>query len=132
MMDDATEIDTLKKELRNTQDSVLLIHSDLKQMSSGIGEMAASMKVMVQVQSDMRLMNERIETRHQAQKEINSLLHARIDATNSGIKDKSKILEEQASKGNSAYTFLMWVGGVIGTLIVGTAFTVFLWALKQG
>jgi hypothetical protein len=68
-MEHAVEIDNIKKDLRVTQDSVLLIHQDLKQMSKGISEMAVSMKIMVDVQSDMRLMTERAESRYIAQKE---------------------------------------------------------------
>jgi len=131
-MVEVEEIDNIKKELRVTQDSVLLIHNDLKQMGTGINELASSMKIMVAVQSDMRLMNERIETRYLAQKDVNNVLHKRIDTTNATIKDKSMVIEAQAARGSSAYTFIMWLGGIIGTLMVGTAFTVFLWALKQG
>lgn len=113
-MEHAVEIDNIKKDLRVTQDSVLLIHQDLKQMSRGITEMATSMKVMVDVQSDMRIMNERAEARHQAQKTANDLLHVRIDATNKVIQDKSEIIEKQARNGETAYGILKWAGGIIG------------------
>ena len=117
-MEHAVEIDNIKKDLRITQDSVLLIHQDLKQMSKGIGEMALSMKIMVDVQSDMRLMNERAESRYQAQKATNARIDARVDMTNKEIKDKSETIEKQAEHGDIAYSVLKWIGGIIGGLIL--------------
>ena len=117
-MEHAVEIDNIKKDLRVTQDSVLLIHQDLKQMSRGITEMAVSMKVMVDVQSDMRLMQERIESRHLAQKATNERLDARIDTTNKAIKDKSEIVGKQAERGDVAYSILRWAGMIIGGIIL--------------
>ncbi len=119
-MEHINEIEGIKKELRTTQDSVLLIHNDLRQMSKGIDEMASSMKIIADVQSDMRLMNERIESRHLAQKEANSLLHSRIDATNKVIADKSLIVENGARNGNIAYNILKWIGIAVGTVLIGS------------
>jgi hypothetical protein len=129
-MEHATEIEGIKKELRTTQDSVLLIHQDLKQMSRGITEMSASMKIMVEVQSDMRLINERIESRHLAQKATNERLDGRIDATNKTIKDKSEVIENQARNGNAAYTALKWIAGILGTLLITSAFGSWLYVLS--
>lgn len=102
-MEHATEIEGIKKELRTTQDSVLLIHQDLKQMSRGIIEMSASMKIMVEVQSDMRLMNERAESRYLAQKSTNERLDLRIDKTEKTIQDKSELVEKRAERGYSLW-----------------------------
>jgi tetrahydromethanopterin S-methyltransferase subunit F len=119
-MEHAAEIDNIKKDLRITQDSVLLIHQDLKQMSKGIGEMAISMRTMVEVQSDMRLMNERIESRHLAQKETNNRLDLRIDSTNKAIKDKSELIGRQAQQGSVAYNILKWLGITVGALLIAS------------
>jgi len=113
-MEHAVEIDNIKKDLRITQDSVLLIHQDLKQMSKGIGEMASSMKIMVEVQSDMRLMNERIESRHLAQKETNNRLDKRIDETNKTISTNMI----KAENGDIAYSIIKWIGIAIGSLLI--------------
>jgi hypothetical protein len=121
-MEHAIEIDNIKKDLRVTQDSVLLIHQDLKSMSKGISEMATSMKIMVDVQSDMRLMSERIESRHMSQKETNSLLHSRIDAT--------RDIDKKANNGNTAYLFLVWTGKILGTSLLLTAAGLFIWAIQ--
>ena len=129
-MEHAVEIDNIKKDLRVTQDSVLLIHQDLKTMSKGISEMASSMKIMVDVQSDMRLMNERIESRHIAQKETNNLLHSRIDATNKTIKDKSEDIQKKADNGNLAYMFLLWTAKILGSSVLLTLFGLFIWAIQ--
>ena len=120
-MEHAVEIDNIKKDLRVTQDAVLLIHKDLQLMSSGITEMASSMKIMVEVQSDMRLMNERSESRYLAQKSTNELLHLRIDATNKVIKDKSETVEKQAERGDIAYSIVKWVGITIGGILLTSA-----------
>lgn len=129
-MEHAIEIDNIKKDLRITQDSVLLIHQDLKQMSTGISEMALSMKVMVEVQSDMRLMNERAESRYLAQKATNERIDARIDTSNKRIEVKAELIESKAEHGDIAYSILKWVGGIIGTLIVGAAFTSWVYVLS--
>lgn len=130
-MEHTAEIEVIKKELRTTQDSVLLIHSDLKQMSGGIAEMASSMKIMVEVQSDLRLMNERIESRHLAQKEINSLIHARIDATNKILKDKSEVVEKEARNGQFAYDVIKWIGITVGGILTASAVGAWLWVIAH-
>jgi hypothetical protein len=119
-MEHAVEIDNIKKDLRVTQDSVLLIHQDLKQMSKGISEMAVSMKIMVDVQSDMRLMTERAESRYIAQKETNNKLDMRIDAVNSAIEDKSELIGKQASQGSVAYNIIKWIGITIGSILLAS------------
>jgi hypothetical protein len=129
-MEHAVEIENIKKDLRVAQDSVLLIHQDLKQMSRGITEMASSMKVMVEVQSDMRLMNDRAESRYLTQKVTNERLDLRIDATNKTIKDKSDVIETQARNGDAAYTALKWIAGILGTLLITSAFGSWLYVLS--
>ena len=128
-MEHAIEIDNIKKDLRVTQDSVLLIHQDLKAMSKGISEMASSMKIMVEVQSDMRIMNERIEQRHSAQKEINKLTKEDIDTINLRITGKCSIVENQARNGEVAYNVLKWIGITFGTLICGSLFGTWLYVV---
>jgi hypothetical protein len=128
-MEHAVEIDNIKKDLRITQDSVLLIHQDLKQMSKGISEMASSMKIMVEVQSDMRLMNERIESRHMAQKDINKLTQDGLDNINTRISTKCSIVESQARDGRTAYNILKWIGITFGTLVCGSVFVTWLYVV---
>lgn len=130
-MEHKEEIEVIKKELRTTQDSVLLIHNDLKQMSRGISEMATAMKVMVEVQSDIRIMNERAESRHNAQKDVNSLLHSRIDSVNKVVKDKSMIVEKEARNGQLAYDVIKWAGLTIGGLLVTSAVGAWLWVVAH-
>jgi hypothetical protein len=113
-MEHAVEIDNIKKDLRVTQDSVLLIHQDLKQMSKGISEMAVSMKIMVDVQSDMKLMNERAESRYLAQKDTNNKLDKRIDETNKTISTNMG----KAENGDIAYSIIKWFGITVGGLLV--------------
>lgn len=126
-MEHSTEIDNIKKDLRVTQDSVLLIHQDLKTMSMGIAEMASSMKIMVDVQSDMRIMNERIESRHNTQKETNARLDIRID----DVHTKIESVETQARNGNTAYSVIKWIGITFGTIACGSLFGSWLYVLSQ-
>lgn len=126
-MEHSTEIDNIKKDLRVTQDSVLLIHQDLKTMSHGIAEMASSMKIMVDVQSDLRLMNERIESRHNAQRETNSRLDTRIDE----LGTKCETVEGLARNGNTAYSVIKWITITFGTLACGSLFGSWLYVLAQ-
>lgn len=121
-MEHAVEIDNIKKDLRVTQDSVLLIHQDLKTMSKGISEMASSMKIMVDVQSDMRLMNERIESRHTAQKEVNKDIYSEIAIINTTVTGKCAVVEAQARNGNVAYNVMKWIAITFGTLLCGSLF----------
>lgn len=133
MPENTERIDKLEKEVRTTQDSVLLIHKDLQQISSAMTDLASSVKLMATIQTNQKVMEERCETRHSQLKEADKVLHARIDACNMAIKEsntKDEKVAEKASNGQTAFTILVWAGGILGTLVLTTAFGLFLWAVQ--
>jgi len=135
MPENTERIDRLEKEVRVTQDSVLLIHKDLQQMSMAMTKMANSVEIMATLQTNQKVMEERCETRHTQLKEADKLLHSRIDACNLDIKilnTKDESVAKEASKGSQAFTILVWVGGIFGSLLITTAFGIMLWAIKSG
>jgi len=134
MPENTERIDKLEKEVRVTQDSVLLIHKDLQQMSIAMTKMATSMEVMATLQTNQKVMEERCETRHAQLKEADKVLHARIDMCNVDIKaanTKDEGVAKEASKGSQAFTILVWAGGILGSLMITTAFGIFIWAIQQ-
>jgi len=135
MPENTERIDRLEKEVRVTQDSVLLIHKDLQQMSMAMTKMANSVEIMATLQTNQKVMEERCETRHTQLKEADKLLHSRIDDCNLDIKTlntKDESVAKEASKGSQAFTILVWVGGIFGSLLITTAFGIMLWAIKSG
>ena len=134
MPENSERIDKLEKEVRITQDSVLLIHKDLQQMSSAMTKMANSMETMAILQTNMKVMEERCETRHTALKEADKLLHARIDQVDKQIKEAfvaDEVTKTKANNGDSAWTFLKWAGGILGGLLLTSAFSIYLWAIAM-
>jgi peroxiredoxin family protein len=134
MIENSERIDKLEKEVRITQDSVLLIHKDLQQMSVAMTKMATSMEVMATLQTNQKVMEERCETRHSQLKEADKVLHARIDMCNLDIKaasTKDDDVAKEASRGQQAFTTLVWIGGILGSLLITTAFGLFVWAIQQ-
>lgn len=107
-MEHAIEIDNIKKDLRVTQDSVLLIHQDLKQMSKGITEMASSMKIMADIQINQKVMEERCDSRWTECKNNLKIAHSRIDDRDNDIEDVRK---------NTYYLLAIIISAMIGYVI---------------
>ncbi len=127
-MQDELRLGRLEDGLRQTQDSILLMGKDIHQMNLSITSIASSMKSLVEVQQDMKIMDERYETRHRQLKESDDLLHRRIDTL---AKTKDGI-ESKADNGNRAYNILLFMAKALGTLVVGMLFGMIVWLIKAG
>lgn len=90
MASDETRLDKVEQGLISTQANIMLIHKDLQQVGQGINDMAASMKVMADLQINQRVMEERCESRHQETKASIITLHERIDEREEDIKTSNK------------------------------------------
>lgn len=127
-MPETARLDKLEDAIRKTQDSMLLMSKDVHQMNQSIGSMAQSLELLAKVQQDMRIMEERNETRHSQLKDADRLIHSRIDA----LSKSKETIETKANNGDRAYSFLLWtariMGGAVATLFVGLM--VFLIQLK--
>jgi SMC interacting uncharacterized protein involved in chromosome segregation len=112
-------IDRLEKEFS-------AFHSDLKYIGKSVDKMANAMESLVTMQSDIRLMEERAETRHTAQKLANDLLHKRIDHQNLLLKETNT----KAENGNLIYKVFINLAKTVGALMITTIFGIIIWALK--
>jgi hypothetical protein len=112
-------IDRLEKEFSS-------FHSDLKYIGRSVDKMATAMESLASMQSDFRVMDERAETRHSAQKVANDLLHSRIDHCS----ERAKGIELDAYKGSVAHKILLGIGKTLGALAITTVFGLIIWALK--
>lgn len=105
--------------LRATQDNVLLIHNDLKQIGVAISDMAHGVKKLTDIQSDLRVMDERYESRYIQLREANKVIQHRVDDTVKSV----GIINNKAQNGNRAYEVLMFIAKTLGysalTLIFG-------------
>ena len=114
-MPETARLDKLEDAIRKTQDSMLLMSKDVHQMNQSISSMAHSMELLAKVQQDIRVMEERNESRYIQLKEADKVLHKRIDS----ISD----LEAKANNGNRAYNILVqiakWFGASVATVIFG-------------
>lgn len=114
-MPEVERLDKLENALRKTQDSMLLMSKDVHQMNQSISSMANSMELLAKVQQDVRIMEERNESRHIQLKEADKVLHKRIDSVSD--------LEAKANNGNRAYNIMVqiakWFGAGVATLILG-------------
>lgn len=123
-MEESARLDKLENAIRKTQDSMLLMGKDMHQINQSVSSVAKSMEALVKVQQDVRIMEERNETRHQQLREADRLLHKRIDALAS--------LSTKASNGDRAYSILVqigkWTGAGVVILMLGLL--VFLIELK--
>ena len=126
-MNDMERIDKLEKEVRVTQDSVLLIHKDLQQMNQAMTKMANSVEILASIQTNQKVMEERCETRHNQMKDNIKLLHSRVDT----VEKKDEDVSKKADKGSVAYSVIVWAGGILGSLLLTSAFGVWLWAISQ-
>lgn len=78
-MEESARLDKLENAIRKTQDSMLLMGKDMHQINQSVSSVANSMEALVKVQQDVRIMEERNETRHQQLREADTLLHKRVD-----------------------------------------------------
>lgn len=134
MMPDEVRLNKLEDKMEAMSQSVLVFHNDLKNIGTAVQDLASSMKAMVQMQSDVRVMEERYETRHKALKEADTLLHSRIDdlkALIEAYEESQKDTVTNAALGARAYKFLIWAGGIIGVLMLTSAFGVWMWAIAM-
>ena len=131
-MGEETRLDKLEDKFEQMSQNLLLFHNDLKNIGTAVQDLASSMKAMVQMQSDVRVMEERYETRHKALKEADTLLHTRLDELKAMMSENEANQKEtvnNASLGAIAYKFLIWAGAIIGGLMLTSAFGVWVWAI---
>lgn len=117
----------LEATVRDTQESILLMGRDMHQMSQNVTSIATSMKTLVQVQQDMKVQEERNESRHKQLRDADKVLHLRVDT----IMEAKKIIEVKADNGNRAYNMILWAGKIIGSSLLLTAVGVLIWGLQQ-
>jgi hypothetical protein len=114
-----SRIDKIEDALRKTQDSMLLMGKDVHSMNLSITSIAKSMETLVELQQNMKLMEERAETRHQQLKDADKTIHIRLDSLHSRISDAAG----KADNGERAYSILVsiakWLGASAVTVLVG-------------
>jgi hypothetical protein len=59
-MPETARLDKLEDSLRKTQDSMLLMSKDVHQMNMSINSIAKSIEVLVHIQQDLRVIDERL------------------------------------------------------------------------
>lgn len=126
-MHEMERMEKLEKDLRVTQDSVLLIHKDLQQMNQAMTKMASSVEILANLQTNQKVMEERYETRHnQIKSDINGLGN-RVML----LESRDETITKKADKGSTAFSILVWGGSIMGTLMISSIFGVWLWAIAQ-
>ena len=80
-MTEDERLERLEEGLRTTQNSILLMSKDMHQMNTSITSIASSMKTLVEVQRDLRVMEERNENRHIQLKEKDKDIDARLQSS---------------------------------------------------
>ena len=92
-MPETARLDKLEDSLRKTQDSMLLMSKDVHQMNMSINSIDKSIEVLVHIQQDLRVIEERNEQRHLQLKEADKVIHKRIDnlqaVVEEGVKPKT-------------------------------------------
>ena len=92
-MPETARLDKLEDSLRKTQDSMLLMSKDVHQMNMSINSIAKSIEVLVHIQQDLRVIEERNEQRHLQLKEADKVIHRRLDnlqvVVEEGVKPKT-------------------------------------------
>lgn len=119
-------LNKLEDTVRKTQDSLLIISRDMHQMNEAIMRMAKSLETLVEVQKNIKIIEERSESRHNVYKESEKHLHARIDAA----KAECKPYAEKADNGDKAYKTLVFVAKTLGGAALVTLFGLFLYIVK--
>lgn len=79
MSGEANRLDRLESGLRSTQDSILIMGKDIHSLTVSTQSIADSMSVLVKIEQNQAVMEERWETRHVQLKEADKLLHERVD-----------------------------------------------------
>lgn len=125
-MENEERLHKLEASVRQTQDSMLLMGKDIHQMSQNITSIASSMKALVEVQQDMKVMDERNDSRHSQLREADRLIHTRLDHLASFKKE----IEAKAEHGNTAYTIIIFIAKTLGSVALVTTFGLFLWAIQ--
>lgn len=125
-MPETARLEKLEESVRKTQDSMLLMGKDIHQMNLNITSIASSMKSLVEVQQDMKIMDERNENRHTQLKEADKILHKRLDSL---IEDKSTI-ELKSERGLVAYNIILFIAKTIGSVALITLFGLVIWAIQ--
>ena len=124
------EANEMEHRIRTVEDNVLLIHRDLKEMSTNVGRLASAMEKLTEIQFNQKLMEERMETRHAQLKKADTAIHERIDKVEE--KCVNPTLIENASKGAAAHGYILWTAKIIILGVLGTAATAIIWAIKMG
>jgi nitrate reductase NapE component len=122
-MVESARLDKLEKSVRDTQDNILLMGKDIHQMSLNITSIASSMKSLVEVQQNMKIMDERNETRHSQLKEADRTIHKRLDEL---VDSRTK-----AEKGLVAYNIILFIAKTIGSVALITVFGIVIWAIQM-
>ena len=100
-MPETARLDKLEDSLRKTQDSMLLMSKDVHQMNMSINSIAKSIEVLVHIQQDLRVIEERNEQRHLQLKEADKVIHKRID--------NLQVVVEEGVKPKTLKGILTWV-----------------------
>lgn len=100
-MPETARLDKLEDSLRKTQDSMLLMSKDVHQMNMSINSIAKSIEVLVHIQQDLRVIDERNEQRHLQLKEADKVIHRRLD--------NLQIVVEEGVKPKTLKGVLTWV-----------------------
>lgn len=72
-------LERLEIGLRDTRDSVLLMGKDIHMMNTSISSIAKSMGALVDIQSNLKVIEERTDSRHNQNKIDLHTIHSRID-----------------------------------------------------
>lgn len=119
MSGDADRLDKLENGFDEMKQSVLLMGKDVHSLTESTKEIATSLKVLVDIQQNMKVLEERYETRHTQLKDADTVIHKRLDA----IVKKDETVEKQAAKGETAYKILvqiaLWLGAGVVLMLLG-------------
>jgi hypothetical protein len=118
-MGDDVRVDRLEKEFN-------AFHTDLKYIGKSVDKMANAMESLVTMQSDIRIMEERAETRYVAQKLANDLLHTRIDHTNKNVSE----LVPKVAKACTLYNIFVTIGKTVVAALATTLIGLIIWTIK--
>jgi len=80
------EAEVVEERFRRVEDTVLLMHGDLKNIDKNTKEMSKALTVLAEIHTQQRVLEERTELRHTETKASIKHIHERID----GIKADQK------------------------------------------
>lgn len=125
-MPETARLDKLEEAVRKTQDSMLMMSKDVHQMNQSITSIATSMKSLVQLQQDMKVMEERAESRYSQLKESDKVLHIRVDT----LATARATIESNAELGKIAYNVLLFIAKTLGGATLLTLLSLVIWAIQ--